>query len=965
MVEWQMRTLHSKIQNNKMESKKDSLSSCVRIVCRIRKPLESESGSKHLGKARTSGKVGLNPEFEYSVFTTSKESNLVLASETPVPGKLINATFKASTDLPTFVSNFDKKPTTFTFDYVAGDYVSQEGFYNQQVRGLVQSMIKGYSATILAYGPTGQFLVLITNIRNRSGKTYSLRGKTETERGCIVRSVQDLFSLIELAKEGKSDKKYSVGISIYHLYGEKIVDLLDSGAKKESLDVELIPESDSCERQIKGLSEYPLKSAMAINGYLERSDTLKKMQASEEQDKELSLKSHTSVLLKLYVSTKNDKQLLSQIQFIELAGSEQINLRHTLRKPLSEHFANLSIKLLKHSLGEIPESRDQLQKCLDLTMKPQAPVVLLCCVEPRREKLDQSIEALAYTTKIRTCILSAMARDSLGETASKWDKEILTEKDKEYVEHVKAATRNPFKEPKLSQTYGNVEIPRKEELSYTARGYDRSLIANKSSPEEARFEEDLKRIKRQVAEREREDAESFRGNGTIEPEQRYVERSSPEFLHSKREMAATLGEDARRIVDKYYGSGRSDEDEEEDEKVVEDYSKSLKKENDGVELKKKLVKIEEKSKTIAKSLKALLRGSGQAQTMQQFDSIYEETKGIYEEYIANLEDRVQRLEVGLEGTEKALQEKDQQYNDYVRNAKKKLKEKDLELADLLNQAESLENVANEAKNEVETCKNENEALIAEINSLKKKEIEKQEGSKKHKEIERLNNEVAELKQAFKEKKKENAKNKSTIRDMNKEITMLKQELADQTQQAKEAAEESRILKKQVEQEKQFSEEIKRKLEKAQSRKVVLQPQHVLYRTSTKTKLKDMQQKPNHQRQKCTDQKMTSTMQRRNQVSISKKHCHSSKEQKSKRLNWRNNANCLKHSWRKATAAMRCCRRKTLDLALCLSRKEMNWTLQSKSSTINIRRPMLLRQSSTHNMSRMQGEYRNWKKRQKG
>ena len=48
----------------------------------------------------------------------------------------------------------EAKPAAFTFDSVANELVTQENFYNQNVRGLVQELIQGQSATILCYGPT-------------------------------------------------------------------------------------------------------------------------------------------------------------------------------------------------------------------------------------------------------------------------------------------------------------------------------------------------------------------------------------------------------------------------------------------------------------------------------------------------------------------------------------------------------------------------------------------------------------------------------------------------------------------------------------------------------------------------------------------------------------------------------------------------------------------------------------------
>ena len=101
------------------------------------------------------------------------------------------------------------------------------------------------------------------------------------------------------------------------------MDLIESSSKKP---LEVIIEDNELSKDnriIKGLSEHVMKKAEDLLKYIERADTIRKIQASEEQDKDISLKMHTFLLFNLYSKSKKGKSQLSRIQFVELAGSEQ------------------------------------------------------------------------------------------------------------------------------------------------------------------------------------------------------------------------------------------------------------------------------------------------------------------------------------------------------------------------------------------------------------------------------------------------------------------------------------------------------------------------------------------------------------------------------------------------------------------------------------------------------------------
>ena len=62
----------------------------------------------------------------------------------------------------------DRNEKKFGYDYVFGPKVDQEAFYaSVGMPKLVGNVLKGFNATVFAYGPTG------------SGKTYTMQGQQE------------------------------------------------------------------------------------------------------------------------------------------------------------------------------------------------------------------------------------------------------------------------------------------------------------------------------------------------------------------------------------------------------------------------------------------------------------------------------------------------------------------------------------------------------------------------------------------------------------------------------------------------------------------------------------------------------------------------------------------------------------------------------------------------------------------
>lgn len=125
----------------------------------------------------------LKNEAQYNIFTTRETSKVVIASDMPVSGKLLNDTVRTPNDVPCLQNN----PVSFQFDQVLDETSQgrQEKLYSQSVRPIVHNFIEGRSGCVVLLGPSD------------CGKTYTLKGSQGAERGIAPRAIEDILSIIK------------------------------------------------------------------------------------------------------------------------------------------------------------------------------------------------------------------------------------------------------------------------------------------------------------------------------------------------------------------------------------------------------------------------------------------------------------------------------------------------------------------------------------------------------------------------------------------------------------------------------------------------------------------------------------------------------------------------------------------------------------------------------------------------
>ncbi|ANQ08444.1 Kinesin-like protein [Plasmodium coatneyi] len=211
------------------------------------------------------------------------------------------------------------KTRTFNFNHIFDVDVQQSHVFELIGKNLINNFINGYNSSILAYGNTN------------SGKTYTLYGDgTDSENrqhhGLIYLSLSYFFHL---------QKSTEISVSIVEIYLEKIRDLgkifqlsqlpttTDDTIKYYSqFRDNLIREDEKGNTYVENITLLPIKNVDDVKNIINLCFKYRKTHATRKN----LVSSRSHCLLTVYQHRlAKEKEFISQINYIDLAGSEKFN----------------------------------------------------------------------------------------------------------------------------------------------------------------------------------------------------------------------------------------------------------------------------------------------------------------------------------------------------------------------------------------------------------------------------------------------------------------------------------------------------------------------------------------------------------------------------------------------------------------------------------------------------------------
>uniref|UniRef100_A0A8C3G465 Kinesin-like protein n=2 Tax=Cyclopterus lumpus TaxID=8103 RepID=A0A8C3G465_CYCLU len=288
----------------------------------------------------------------------------------------------------------DEPMKVFTFDSVYGWDSKQGDIYDDAVRPLVDSVLRGFNGTIFAYGQTG------------TGKTHTMQGVSNDPemRGVIPNSFQHIFTQISRTQ----NQKYLVRSSYLEIYQEDIRDLLckDNNRKLE------LKENPDFGVYVKDLSSVVTKNAAEIEHVMNIGTRSRSVGFTNMNER--SSRSHAIFVVTVECSEVGpdgeDHIRVGKLNMVDLAGSERQSKTGAKGQRLKEAAKiNLSLSALGNVISalvdgkstHVPYRDSKLTRLLQDSLGGNAKTVMIATVGPSHRHFDESLATLRYANRAK------------------------------------------------------------------------------------------------------------------------------------------------------------------------------------------------------------------------------------------------------------------------------------------------------------------------------------------------------------------------------------------------------------------------------------------------------------------------------------------------------------------------------------------------------------------------------------
>lgn len=272
----------------------------------------------------------------------------------------------------------------FVFDNVFDCYTSQENIFNTIAKNNIDWVIKGYNASIFAYGPTS------------SGKTFTMFGNQD-DKGIIPRTCEYIFQNLS--------NEYTVKCCFLEIYKEKIRDLIDNYKEKGDLKLR--------QHNTKGVYIQGIKEKLVYNSddiLSTINEGLKQRAVSSTALNSVSSRSHSILIITITQILTDGSEMISKLNMVDLAGSENvsksevqgINLieAQSINKSLSA-LGNVIYALTEKGREHIPYRDSKLTYLLQDSLGGNSKTTIIATASPAKSCYYETIETLRFIKRAK------------------------------------------------------------------------------------------------------------------------------------------------------------------------------------------------------------------------------------------------------------------------------------------------------------------------------------------------------------------------------------------------------------------------------------------------------------------------------------------------------------------------------------------------------------------------------------
>ncbi|KAG2703296.1 hypothetical protein I3843_06G124400 [Carya illinoinensis] len=315
------------------------------------------------------------------------------------------------------VRNEYNPATAYAFDRVFGPHTTSPEVYEVAAQPVVKAAMEGVNGTVFAYGVTS------------SGKTHTMHGD-QNSPGIIPLAIKDVFSIIQ----DTPGREFLLRVSYLEIYNEVINDLLDPTGQN------LRVREDAQGTYVEGIKEEVVLSPGHALSFIAAGEEHRHVGSNNFNL--LSSRSHTIFTLMIESSADGDEYdgvIFSQLNLIDLAGSESSKTETTGLRRKEGSYINKSLLTLGTVIGKLSEGKashvpyrdSKLTRLLQSSLSGHGHVSLICTVTPASSNMEETHNTLKFASRAKRVEIYASRNKIIDEKSliKKYQREISTLKE--------------------------------------------------------------------------------------------------------------------------------------------------------------------------------------------------------------------------------------------------------------------------------------------------------------------------------------------------------------------------------------------------------------------------------------------------------------------------------------------------------------------------------------------------------
>ncbi|KAK7404406.1 hypothetical protein VNO78_05282 [Psophocarpus tetragonolobus] len=310
------------------------------------------------------------------------------------------------------VRNEYNPATAYAFDRVFGPHTNSDEVYEVAAKPVVKAAMEGVNGTVFAYGVTS------------SGKTHTMHGD-QNSPGIIPLAIKDVFSIIQ----DTPGREFLLRVSYLEIYNEVINDLLDPTGQN------LRVREDAQGTYVEGIKEEVVLSPGHALSFIAAGEEHRHVGSNNFNL--FSSRSHTIFTLMIESSAHGedyDGVIFSQLNLIDLAGSESSKTETTGLRRKEGSYINKSLLTLGTVIGKLSEGKashvpyrdSKLTRLLQSSLSGHGHVSLICTVTPASSNMEETHNTLKFASRAKRVEIYASRNKIIDEKSliKKYQREI-------------------------------------------------------------------------------------------------------------------------------------------------------------------------------------------------------------------------------------------------------------------------------------------------------------------------------------------------------------------------------------------------------------------------------------------------------------------------------------------------------------------------------------------------------------